>query len=52
MAPLKAVAVLSGTSNVSGVIHFQEEGEGIWLALLCFFFFSCLDFFGLLFFVS
>jgi Cu-Zn family superoxide dismutase len=28
MAPLKAVAVLSGTSNVSGVIHFQEEGEG------------------------
>jgi Cu-Zn family superoxide dismutase len=28
MAPLKAVAVLSGTSNVSGVIHFQQEGEG------------------------
>jgi Cu-Zn family superoxide dismutase len=28
MAPLKAVAVLSGTSNVSGVIHFLQEGEG------------------------
>jgi hypothetical protein len=52
MAPLKAVAVLSGTSNVSGVIHFLQEGEGIWLAPLCFFFLSCLDFFSLLLFVS
>ncbi|CAK9279104.1 unnamed protein product [Sphagnum jensenii] len=28
MAPLKAVAVLVGTAGVSGVVHFQQEGEG------------------------
>jgi len=45
MAPLKAVAVLVGAAGVSGVVHFQQEGEGYGfslLALVFFCFLSCL----------
>ncbi len=45
MAPLKAVAVLVGTAGVSGVVHFQQEGEGYGfplLAIVLFCFLSCL----------
>jgi hypothetical protein len=47
MAPLKAVAVLVGTAGVSGVVHFQQEGEGygffpFWL-LFSFLFFLALS---------
>ncbi len=42
MAPLKAVAVLVGTAGVSGVVHFQQEGEGYGFSLLALVFFSFL----------
>ncbi len=43
MAPLKAVAVLVGTAGVSGVVHFQQEGEGYGIPLLAIVFFSFLS---------
>jgi hypothetical protein len=46
MAPLKAVAVLVGTAGVSGVVHFQQEGDslGYGFSLLALVFFSFLSF--------
>jgi hypothetical protein len=45
MAPLKAVAVLVGTAGVSGVVHFQQEGEGygFFPSGSCFLFFLALS---------
>jgi len=39
MAPIKAVVVLTGSANVTGVISFVQDGSGVSRLSLCFAFF-------------